>query len=499
MQLQADALVLGIDLGTGSVKVALMDPAGRVVARAAANYDLVAPHAGWTETDPADWWNALVPAIRHATGDQGARVCAVGLSGQMHGVVLVDGTGQHLRNAILWADRRAASCMDSFRALPQELLQRFANPLIPGMAGPMLCWLRDNEPAVYGTAVAALQPKDWLRMRLTGTIGADPSDASATLLFDEEKDDWALDVVQALGLRTEILAPVSPSSSIGGTLTAEAAAELGLESGLPVAVGAGDVAAAILGSGIGLESGAQISIGSGAQIVVPLDTAVVDHMGRTNLFRAASPGGWFAMAAMQNAGIALERVRSWLDLTWDQAYELLPTSPPGSNDVTFVPYLSGERTPFFDPNLSGGWFNLTLQNDQADLMRAAFEGVAFSVRSGLDALLDAGHKVDGATLTGGGAVRVEWQQMLADVLSIPLLPSRTSDVSARGAAMLGAAVAGWPAISSPRPVDPEHGSVAPASDGAYDAAYERFLSATHLAAGSNPARNGRDYVDPGSR
>lgn len=477
MRFHADPLVLGIDLGTGSVKAVLVDPAGTIVARSTAPYDLLSPQPGWAETDPTAWWEATIAAVRRATGDQGSRVCGIGLSGQMHGVVLVDEAGRHLRNAILWADGRADQNLAVFCELPQELLAKLGNPLIPGMAGPILVWLRDTEPDVYDSASIALQPKDWLRLQLTGEIGTDPSDASATLLFDVEADDWALDVVAAVGLRPDLLAAISPTTAIAGTLTPEAAGELGLDPGLPVAVGAADTAAAMLGTGIKEGRTAQISIGSGAQIVLPLGAAIVDETRRTNLFRSAHPTGWYAMAAMQNAGIALERVRQWLAVSWDEAYALALSSSPGANGATFVPYLSGERTPFFDSRLRGGWTNLALSNSRADVMRAAFEGVAFGIRLGLDTLLAAGHEIETAILTGGGAVRSEWQQILADILGIQISLAPVSDASARGAAILGAIAAGWPPIRSSSPITGDDGICEPASATAYAAPYERFLAA----------------------
>lgn len=478
MRLQADSLALGIDLGTGSVKVVVIDPEGRTVARSSAKYELVAPRPGWAETDPATWWDAVVTAVHAATRDQAARVCSIGLSGQMHGVVMVDATGRDLRNAILWADQRADPMLDMFRELPRDLRRKIANPLSPGMAGPILTWLRDHEPNVYAAAGAALQPKDWLRLRLTGTTGTDPSDASATLLFDVGGDAWAFDVAAAIGVRPELLPPISPSDSIAGVLTTETAGQLGLEPGLPVSVGAADTAAALLGTGIQNAHTAQISIGSAAQIVVPLDEPIADANRGTYLFRSALARGWYAMAAMQNAGVALERVRQWLSVSWDEAYSLARSSPPGANEVTFVPYLTGERTPLFDPHLRGGWVNLSLSTNRADLMRAALEGVAFGIRLGLDALRTAGHRIDTAILTGGGAVHDEWQQIVTEILGIRMMPSPVSDASGRGAAILGAKVAGWPCdhmlcaegwgsrVFEPTPDSSQ-----------YSAAYGRFIAA----------------------
>ncbi len=217
------------------------------------------------------------------------------------------------------------------------------------MAGPSLLWLRDHEPDAYTSARWALQPKDWLRMRLTGEVGAEPSDASATLLYDLLADDWAYPAIEALGLRAELLAPLIPSAVVGGTLTGEAAGELGLGEGLPVAAGAADTAAAMLGAGLLRPGPVQLTVGTGGQIVTPKESPDPDPRLRTHLYRGAVPGLWYSMAAIQNAGLALEWVRKVLGVSWEEVYEEAFAVPPGAGGVAFLPYLSGERTPRFDP------------------------------------------------------------------------------------------------------------------------------------------------------
>src|ERR687896_995044 len=243
-------MLLGLDLGTSSLKALLLDEGGAPLGEGSAFYAVRAPRAGWAESSPEDWWAAVLEATTAAVGPRGAEVKALGLSGQMHGVVLADGLGLPLRSAILCADARSGAELAAYRRLDEDLGRRLANPPAVGMAGPSLLWLRDQEPGVFTSARWALQPKDWLRLRLTGEAAAEPSDASATLLYDLRSDGWDYPVVQALGLRPDLLAPLVASGEVAGKLAKEAAGSLGLRAGLPVAAGAADTAAAQLGVGL---------------------------------------------------------------------------------------------------------------------------------------------------------------------------------------------------------------------------------------------------------
>ncbi len=446
-------MLLGLDLGTGSVKALLLDEEGAALGEGSASYPVRAPRQGWAESSPKDWWEAVLKATEAAVGSRGAGVKAVGLSGQMHGVVLTGGGGHALRPAILWADARSGEHLAAYRGLDADLQRRLANPPAVGMAGSSLLWLRDHEPGVYASARWALQPKDWLRLRLTGEAAAEPSDASATLLYDLIADDWAYTVVEALGLRAGLLAPLVASAGVAGTLTEDAARVLGLRTGLPVAAGAADTAAAMLGGGLLRPGAVQLTVGTGAQIVTPKDAPEPDARGRTHLYRAATadpPGLWYSMAAIQNAGLALEWVRKVLGVSWEEVYEEAFVIPPGAEGVVFLPYLSGERTPRFDPGARGAWTGLGLDHGRGHLLRAALEGVAFALREGLEALESAGTPVTELRLAGGGASGAggsggPWRQLLADVLGRPLrlLPEGVSPVaSARGAALLAGLACG---------------------------------------------------------
>jgi xylulokinase len=473
-------VLLGLDLGTSSVKALLMAEDGATIGEGSASYPVRSSRPGWAESSPEDWWNTVVEATQTAVGPHGAEVGAIGLSGQMHGIVLADDRGHPLRPAILWADTRSAEQLATYRGLDEDARERLANPPAVGMAGPSLLWLRDHEPETYASARWALQPKDWLRLRLTGEAAAEPSDASATLLYDLLSDDWDYIVIEALGLRAGLLAPLVASAEVAGTLTREAAKFLGLRAELPVAAGAADTAAAMLGGGLLRPGLVQLTVGTGGQIVAPKSAPEPDPHRRTHLYRAATPDLWYSMAAIQNAGLALEWARNTLGASWHDVYEEAFAVPPGAGGVVFLPYLSGERTPRFDPDSRGAWVGLGLDHGRGHLLRAALEGVAFALREGLEALEEAGTVVPELRLAGGGTAEKPWQQLLADVLGRPLrvLPGAVAAVaSARGAALLaGSASSVYKSWEDVLALAPAPGlSVLPGgASGAYDMAYARY-------------------------
>jgi xylulokinase len=474
-------VLLGLDLGTGSAKAILIAPSGAVLGEGAASYPVHSPRPGWAESDPRDWWEACAEAVRAAAGERGTSVAALGLSGQMHGVVLSDAAGNPTRPAVLWADTRSASLLDRYRELDTGLRGSLANPLAAGMAGPSLLWLRDGEPETYRAARWALQPKDWMRLRLTGQSFSEPSDASATLLYDLQADGWSEQVIEALSLRTDLLPPLVASGSLAGTLGREAAEFLGLPVGLPVAAGAGDTAAALLGSGL-LEPGpVQLTVGTGGQILSPRESPVPDPHLRTHLYRAVHDhpsGRYYSMAAMQNAGLALEWALKVLGASWEEAYQEAFSVPAGAGGVTFLPYLSGERTPHLDPHVRGVWTGLGLAHGRAHLLRAAFEGVAFALREGREALEEAGVRAPELRLAGGGVLRASWRQLLADVLGRPLrlLPAYVAPVaSARGAALLaGLAQETYGSVEETILIAPKLQETVLPQDDRYEAAYARY-------------------------
>ena len=436
------ACTLGLDLGTSSAKAVVLDIDGTVLAQASASYPVTSAAPGYAESDPADWQAAVTACAREALhAAAGARPAAIGLSGQMHGLVMTSAGGRALRPALLWADSRATGPLRAYRRLGGPALARLANPLAPGMAGPMLAWVAGHEPEVYAGARWALAPKDWIRARLTGEFRAEPSDASATLLYDVTGDRWDLEVVSALGLDPGLLAPLLPSAgAVAGQLTAGAAAELGLPAGIPVAAGAGDTAAAALGSGVLGDGDIQLTVGTGAQVIRPLGVPVSRAEAGVHLYRAATPHGWYQMGATLSAGLSLNWAREVMNASWAELYA--SAAVPGQpEDPVFVPHLSGERTPYCDPELRGSWTSLALAVDRASMLRSALEGTAFAIRDALDALLGE-YRPDRLRLAGGGTLDAGWRQLLADVLGLPLYAVDVPAASGRGAALLGAIAAG---------------------------------------------------------
>jgi xylulokinase len=435
--------VLGIDLGTSSVKAVVTTVQGQVVAHASGAYPVSAPRPGWSETDPRAWFDATAAAVRTVLAEAGSVPAGVGLSGQMHGLVVADAAGQPLRPAMLWSDSRAVEQLASYLRLPAAVRVRLANPLFPGMAGPMLAWLKVHEPQTYAATSWALQPKDWLRAQLTGGFNSEPSDASGTLLYDVVAGDWDGELLEALGIRGAVLAPILPSSAArAGRLTAPAARVLGLRTGTPVAAGAADTASAALGSGLVEARTAQLTIGTGAQLVTPVETLPDPLPARpvTHLYRAATSSGWYSMGAVLNAGLTLDWVCRVLGASWPELYAAAD-GEPHPDDPYFLPHLNGERTPYLDPSLRGAWTDLGPRHERRHLLRAALEGVAFAVRDALQPVLSASGDVDHLRLAGGGTRDPAWRQLLADVLGYPLAPLEVSAASGLGAALLGAMAA----------------------------------------------------------
>lgn len=477
--------LLGIDLGTSSVKVMLLDTQGQVLSESKAGYAVLAPQAGWSESEPDAWWSATVTAVQAALARAPqTRVTALGLSGQMHGLVLSDAQGHALRPALLWADTRAEEELEHYRRLPASLRASLANPLVPGMAGPMLCWLARHEQPVYQQARWAFQPKDWLRFQLTGVAATDHSDASGTLLYDLLAATWADDVVAALRIHRHLLAPLRPSGAIAGRLTRRAAEILGLPEDIPVATGAADTAAAALGTGLLTPGQTQLTLGTGAQLLKLCAKPDIDQTARTHLYRAAGGTSWYAMAAVQNAGLAFDWVRRLLQADWSDLYASAASIPPGSEGLLFLPSLTRERPHYPVPASHGAFLGMRIDHQRAHLLHATLEGVAFGIRIAWEALPS--HDQESTLrLAGGGSEHPAWRQMLADILNQQLFAVDIQAASVRGAALLAGLAEGlWPDAQGTAVIAPRLSLIAtpePARVARYNELYRGYLeSIGHL-------------------
>nr|WP_221204141.1 FGGY family carbohydrate kinase [Modestobacter versicolor] len=456
---------MGADLGTSGCKVVALDLDGSVVAEAEAGYPVDRPRPGWAQTDVAVWRRALDDALAALAGRLGDRpVAALGLSGQMHGAVLVDAAGEALAPALLWPDRRATAELDRWRQLPAPDRAALANPLAAGMTGPLVAWLGAHQSEVLARAATVLLPKDAVRATLVP--GADPavtdrSDASATLLWDVPADDWSPAATAAAGIDPGLLPVVRPGDAVVGT------AEL-LGRPVPVVVGGADTPLALLAAGT--RTGVQVNLGSGAQLLRPgvRPAPVADPVVHCY---ADAERGWYAMAALQNAGTAWSWVCGVLGLDWAAFAGSLAGSPPGAGGVVFAPFLTGERGGVAGPDTRGGWTGLTADTTRADLARAALEGVACAVAAALDLLgPEEGELV---VLTGGGAREPGVQQLLADVLDRPVQHVQVRSASAAGAAVLAARGVGL-AVTPERAADPV---VEPRRPGSAAGVRERWAAA----------------------
>jgi xylulokinase len=422
-------VLLGADLGTSGLKLVALDPSGAVVAEAEADYAVEHPGPDRAETDVRVWRRALDDALAEVAGAlDGCRVLALGLAGQMHGAVLVDEAGTALRPALLWPDRRAVAELAAWRALPAADRAALANPVAPGMTGPMLAWLVRHEPETVARAAAVLLPKDAVRATLlpgADVAVTDRSDASATLLWDVAADRWSAAAVDAAGIPGELLPAVRTSTDVAGT------AELTVGA-VPVVVGGADTPLALLAAGT--TTGVQLNVGTGVQLLRPgLTPRPVDEPHVHSYADAA--GGWYAMAALENGGSAWSWVCGVLGMSWVELFDAAASAPAGAGGVRFSPYLGGERGGVAGPDDRGAWTGLNPGTTRADLARSAVEGVVGAVGAAFAMLAvpDDGAPV---VLTGGGARSALIQQLLADVLRRPVRHVRVRSASAVGAAML---------------------------------------------------------------
>jgi xylulokinase len=444
-------LVLGIDVSTTATKAVLVDDAGAVIGVASAEYPFETPHPLWSEQDPALWWDGAVAAIVEVlatAGRPGSDVAAVGLTGQMHGLVLLDVSDRVLRPAILWNDQRTSAECDAIRAAvgPERLVEVTGNDALTGFTAPKLVWVRDHEPELWRRAAHVLLPKDYVRLRLTGVHALDKADGAGTLLFDLAARDWSEEVLARLDIPAGWLPPTFEGPEVTGVISAEAADLTGLRSGTPVVAGGGDQAANAVGVGVVSPGTMALSLGTSGVVFAATDRPLYEPQGRVHAFCHAVPDRWHLMSVMLSAAGSLRWFRD--ALAPGEAFEELVESaarvPPGSDGLFFLPYLSGERSPHPDPLARGAFIGLTLAHDRRHLTRAVLEGVAFGLRDGLDLMTAAGMPAPTRIhASGGGTASPLWRQILADVLDAEIATVETTEGAAFGAGLLAGVGVGW--------------------------------------------------------
>ncbi len=443
--------VIGLDVSTTATKAVLLDAGGDVRAASCPEYRFETPQPLWSEQDPQLWWDGAVHAIRSVLADSGIRgegVEAVGLAGQMHGLVALDGDDRVLRPAILWNDQRTEAECDLIRETigRDRLIATTGNDALPGFTAPKLLWVRRNEPDVWSGIAHILLPKDFVRLRLTGDHAVDRADGSGTLLFDLAARDWSDEVVEALGIDSAWLPRTYEGPAITGVISSEAAEATGLCAGTPVVAGGGDQAAAAVGVGAVLPGVVSLSLGTSGVVFATTDGPLIDPEGRLHSFCHAVPERWHVMGVMLSAAGSLRWFRDALapGVTFTALVDEANSVPPGSDGLLFLPYLSGERTPYPDPRARGGFIGLTTHHGRSHMTRSVLEGVAFGLRDSLELMRSVGLSgFEEIRATGGGSTSPLWRQILADVLEATVVTTATSEGAAQGAAMLAGVGAGW--------------------------------------------------------
>ena len=443
--------VLGIDVSTTATKAVLMDDAGLVVGIGTAEYPYETPHPLWSEQDPGLWWDGAVAAIRAvlaSTDVPGDAVTAIGLTGQMHGLVLLDEADAVLRPAILWNDQRTAAECDRIREAVghERLIAITGNDAVTGLTAPKLVWVRDHEPDTWARIAHVLLPKDYVRLRLTGEHALDASEGSGTLLFDLAARAWSAEVVDALRIDPRWLPPTFEGPDRTGALTTSAAEATGMRAGTPVMAGGGDQAANGVGVGAVAPGIVALSLGTSGVIFAATDEPIHEPAGRVHAFCHAVPGRWHLMSVMLSAAGSLRWFRDALapGVAFGDLVDGAAEVPAGSDGLLFLPYLTGERSPHSDPLARGAFVGLTTGHDRRHLTRAVLEGVAFGLRDGLDVMIAAGMpRPVQIRASGGGTASPLWRQVLADVLDAEIATVSTTEGAAFGAVTLAAVGAGW--------------------------------------------------------
>jgi xylulokinase len=468
---------LGIDTGTGGTRALLVDRAGiEVAAFTAPHEDIRMEQPLWAEQRPENWIQAAALAIRgvlSSSGASGRDIRCIGLSGQMHGLVILDRSARVIRTSLIWCDQRSQPQVDFINHTvgPRKVLASIANPVLTGFTLPKLLWVRDHEPHHFERARKLLLPKDYVRFWLTGEFATEVSDASGTALLDVVRRRWSFEMMDALSLDRDILPTLHESTDTTGVVSQQTAGLTGLAPGTPVVGGAGDQAASAVGNGIVEPGIVSCTLGTSGVVFAHTDKAVYDPLGRVHTFCHAVRGKWHVMGVTQGAGLSLQWLRNQLapGTSYDALMSEAATAPAGSQGLFWLPYLMGERTPHLDAAARGGWIGLTAKHTRADLIRSVVEGVSYSQKDCLEIIEQLGVPVSSVRVSGGGARSPFWRQILADVFGKPVVTLANQEGSAYGAALLAMAGTGEsiPPVREAETLMPRH---------SYAAGYEIYRS-----------------------
>ena len=453
------SIIIGVDVGTSGTKAVAMDAKGTLLASALVEYPLLTPKPGWAEQDPASWKSASLAALKQLAASPKVKagdVKGIGLTGQMHGSVFLDADNNVLRNALLWCDNRTvAQCEYITKKIGEKkLIEMVCNPALTGFTAPKILWLRDNEPKTYDKLRKVLLPKDYIRLVLTGEFATDVADASGTLLFDVKNRTWHKKLMSTLGIDSSFMPPSFEGPEVTGRLSKDVAALTGLPAGIPVVAGGGDQAAGGVGNGIVRKGVISSTVGTSGVVFAFADKISLDPKGRVHTFCHSVPGKWHTMGVVLSAGGSLRWFRDALCAsekavaaeTGCDPYEYITAAAegiaPGSEGLTFLPYLSGERTPHKDPYAKGAFVGLSLKHTRAHMARAVLEGVAFAMRDSLEIMREMGVSITQVRASGGGAKSKMWRQLQADVNKAPLVTTNIDEGPAYGAALLATVATG---------------------------------------------------------
>jgi xylulokinase len=451
--------LLGIDIGTSGTKTVLFDREGNTIASALGEYDMYQPKVGWAEQNPEDWWNATASTIKDVLVKSGVNaedVKGIGLSGQMHGLVMLDRNNKVLRPSIIWCDQRTAKECEQITELvgSERLIEITANPALTGFTASKIMWVKNNEPEIYEKVYKILLPKDYVRFMLTGVYATEVSDASGMQLLDIAKRNWSEEVLEKLGIDKNLLGKVYESQEVTGYVTEEVAKITGLKAGTPVVGGAGDQAAGAIGNGIVRPGVVSSTIGTSGVVFAYTDKVTIDPKGRVHTFCHAVPNTWHVMGVTQGAGLSLKWFRDNFCIEEIETAGLMEVDPyelmnvqaskvvPGCDGLIYLPYMMGERTPHLDPDAKGVFFGLSARHTKRDMLRAVMEGVAYSLKDCMEIIKEMGIEVTEVRASGGGGKSKLWRQIQADLFRNEVVTINSSEGGALGVALLAGVGAG---------------------------------------------------------